>query len=121
MLLYTRKFLVSLRRRALRRRVWFKVLDSLDRGFYNLTCIVVDRVESSVLLREILGIVLRLRDALKGEFARLVESIGIERAWKASENASNWGNVDAWKWRDDTGFARYHAALEINSPTGWGP
>ena len=118
--MYTKKFLVSLRRRALRRRVWYKCLDSLDRGFYNLTCMVVDRVESYVLLREVLGIVLTLRDALKGEFVRLAESLGVEKAWKASETASQWGNADAWKWKGDLGFAWFKALNEFNSPTGWG-
>jgi hypothetical protein len=119
--MYTKDFLLALRRRALRRRLWYKTLDNLGRGIYNLTCAIVDRVKSPVLLRKILSIVKTLRDALKGEFTRLMESIGVERAWKASENASNWGNIDAWKWRDETSFARFHATLEINSPTGWGP
>ena len=78
--MYSKEFLVGLRRRALRRGLWYRALDSFDRGFYNLTCVVVDRVESEKLSRVILGIVLKLRDALKGEFVRLVESLGVARA-----------------------------------------
>ena len=118
--MYTKNFLVSLRRKAIRKRLWYGTLDNLNRGIYNLTCIVVDRVKSPVLLHKILSIVKTLRDALKGEFTRLVESIGVERAWKASENASNWGHRDAWKWKNDSGFARFHAVIEYNTPSGWG-
>ncbi len=118
--MYTKSFLLALRRKALRKRLWYRSLDNLERGIYNLTCAVVDRVKSPVLLRKILSIVMTLRDALKGEFTRLVESIGVERAWKASETASDWGNVDAWKWRRDQGFARFHAVIEFNAPSGWG-
>ena len=118
--MYTKDFLLALRRKALRKRLWYRSLDNLERGIYNLTCAIVDRVKSPVLLHKILSIVMTLRDALKGEFTRLVESIGVERAWKASETASDWGNRDAWKWRRDSGFARFHAVIEFNAPSGWG-
>ena len=118
--MYSRDFLVGLRRRALRRGLWYGVLDSLDRGFYNLTCVVVDRVESEKLSRVLLGIVLRLRDALKGEFVRLVESFGVRRAWDVAGYAVGWGYGAAWAWRRDEGFARFFAVMESNSPSGWG-
>jgi hypothetical protein len=117
--LYTKNFLVNFRQKALRRGLWFRTLDSLDRGFFNLTCIIVDRIESETLLREILGIVLKLRDALKGEFVRLVESLGVGRTWRASENATLWGYSDAHCWRWDMEFARFHAVIEHNDPSGW--
>ena len=116
----TKSYLLGLKRRALRKRLWYKALDSLDRGFYNLTCMVVDKVESSKLIREVLGVLLKLREALKGEFVRLVESLGVERAWEASVNAVSWGYISAKLWRWDDGFARFHAMLEYNSPSGWG-
>ena len=118
--MYSRGFLVGLRRRALRRGLWYGVLDSLDRGFYNLTCVVVDRVESETLSRVLLGIVLKLRDALKGEFARLVESLGVRRAWEAAGSAVEWGYGAAWAWRRDMGFARFLAVVEFYAPSGWG-
>ena len=118
--MYSKEFLVGLRRRALRRGLWYRALDSLDRGVYNLTCIVVDRVESEKLSRVILGIVLTLRDALKGEFARLAESLGVRKAWEMAGYAVSWGYRDAWAWRRDEGFARFFAVLESNAPSGWG-
>ena len=117
--MFTQSFLRGLRRKAVRRRIWFKALDGEDRSFYNLVVSVVDRVESEKLSRGILGIVLTLRDALKGEFARLVESFGVRRAWEAAESAVQWGYEAAWAWRRDEGLARFHAMIEINSPSGW--
>ena len=119
--MYSKEFLVGLRRRALRRGLWYRTLDSLDRGFYNLTCVVVDRVESETLLREILGIVLKLRDALKGEFARLVESLGVRKAWENAGYAVSWGYEAAWKWRREERFAKFFTVIESNAPSGWGP
>lgn len=118
--MYYKEFLVGLRRRALRRGLWYRALDKLDRGIYDLTCAVVDRVESEKLSRVILGIVLKLRDALKGEFVRLVESFGVRRAWDVAESAVQWGYGAAWAWRREEGLARFFAVMEFNAPSGWG-
>jgi len=117
---YTRDFLLKVKWKALRRGVWFKALDVLDRSFINLTCTLLEKVDSSIMVREIMDIMLKLRDAAKGEFHRLVESIGVQRAWKAAENALIWGNKKASRWKYDTGFHMFHAMIEFNSPTGWG-
>ncbi|MCK4818930.1 hypothetical protein KA005_24365 [bacterium] len=118
--MFTICFLSGLRGKALRRRLWYKALDGLERSLYNLTCIVVDRVKNPVLGRQILGLVLKLRDALKGEFVRLVESLGVKRAWEASKFAVDWGNRGARVWRDDVSFAKLHAVVALYSPSGWG-
>ncbi|MCW3991437.1 MAG: hypothetical protein NWE79_01920 [Candidatus Bathyarchaeota archaeon] len=118
--MYTKNFLLALRRRTLRRGLWYRTLDSLDRGIYNLTCAVVDRVKSETLLRQILSIVLKLREALKGEFVRLVESLGVRKAWEMAGYAVGWGYGAAWEWRRDEGFARFLAVIEFNAPSGWG-
>jgi len=119
-IIFTRDFLEGLRSRAFKRRLWFKALDSLERGIVNLVCRVVDRVESPVLGRVLLGIVVKLRDALKGGFARLAESLGVRRAWEMAGYAVSWGYGAAWAWRRDEGFARFLAVIEFNAPSGWG-
>jgi len=116
--LYTRGFLLSVKRNALRRGVWFKSLDGLERSIINLTCAVVENVNSITLIREIMEIVLKLKNAAKGEFLKLTETIGVQRAWKVSELSFKWGNKDALFWRDDLIFHMFHAMIEINSPTG---
>ena len=110
---------MGLRRRAIRKRVWFGALDGLERGIYNLVCRIVDRVESPVLGKVLLGMVVKLRDILKGEFARLMESLGVRRAWEAAACAVAWGYGAAWTWRGDAGFARFFAVMEFNASSGW--
>ena len=118
--MYTRDFLLSVKRKALRRGVWFRALDGLDRSFINLTCTVLYKIKSVTMIRGIMDIVLKLREAMKGGFQRLTETLGVQRAWKAAENALRWGNMDASFWRDDLGFHMFHAMIEFNSPMGWG-
>ncbi len=110
---------MGLRRKALRRRVWFS-LDSLDRGIFNLVTRVVDRVESSVLGTVLVKIVRTLRDAMRSEFARLMESSGLRRAWDSARRAVGWGYGAAGEWARDPGFARYQALLVFYKPSGWG-
>jgi len=118
--MFNRSFLMGLRRRAIRKRVWFGALDGLERGIYNLVCRIVDRVESPVLGKILIGMVAKLRDVLKSEFARLMESLGVRRAWEAAACAVAWGYGAAWAWRGDTGFARFFAVIAFNAPSGWG-
>ena len=118
-IVYTNSFLRGLRRKAFRGGLWYKALDRFDRSFYNLVCYVVDRVESPVLGKQILSLVLKLRDALKSKFVRLSESFGVRKAWEAVRYAEAWGNKNACAWKYDLGFTRFHAMVEINSASGW--
>ena len=117
--MFSRDFLLGLRRKAIRRRAWFS-LDSLDRGIINLVTRVVDRVESSVLGIVLVKIVKRLRDAMRSEFARLMESSGLRMAWESAKRAVEWGYEAAGEWARDVGFARYYALLMFYRPSGWG-
>jgi len=118
--MFTRKFLVGWRRKALRRRVWYSSLDRVERGILSLAARVVDRVESVVLGVVLVKILGKLRDALKGPFARKMETYGLEKARIISKTAVEWGHSAAVGWAHDFGFIRYLAALELNAPSGWG-
>ncbi len=117
--MFTRIFLKALRGKALRRRLWYRSIDILERGIFNLTCIVVDRVKSPVLGEKLLRIVVKLRNALKSEFAKLVETLGVRRAWEAAECAVEWGYMAARAWRMDADFARFFAVMEFNVSSRW--
>jgi len=119
--MFTSSFLKGLRSKALRRKLWYKVLNRFDRSYYNLTCSVVTRVESLDLGKEILSLVLQLKNSLKGEFVRFVESYGVGKAWDAAQLAVAWGYNGAKEWKYNQALARLHAVNELNSPTGWGP
>lgn len=118
--MFTKEFLAGIRRKALRRKVWYSALDRVERGMLSLTSRIVDRVESKVLGVEIVKILAKLRDAMKSDFVRLVESYGVRMAKKLSVQASEWGNMFADVWSYDLGFARYLALLNVNKPSGWG-
>lgn len=112
--------MVEIRRRALRRGVWFKALDRVERGILSLTAKIVDRVESVVLGVELAKMVKKLRDALKSGFARHMEEYGFGQALKMARIAVDWGYAMAVDWSSDTGFVRYLTFLDLNWPTGFG-
>ena len=74
--LLTSEYLAYLKRRALRRRVWFSVLSRLERNIVELTISCVNRVKSSRLALVIGRIVCRLLKALRSRFLERVETVG---------------------------------------------
>ena len=117
--MFSRDFLLGLRRRAIRRRAWFS-LDSLDRGIFDLVTRVVDRVKSSVLGAVLVKIVKKMRDAMRSEFARRMEEYGLMKAREVSRQALRFGYEAADVWALDRGFVRYLTLVDVNSPPGWG-
>ena len=109
--MFTREFLVGVRRKALRRGVWYGSLDLVERGILSLTARVVDRVESMVLGVEIVKILGKLRDASKGRFTRWMEEYGHVRASCLAGLAVGWGYLAAQRWASDVGFVRYVTAM----------
>ncbi len=118
--MFTKNFLRGVRFEALRKRVWYRALDRVERGIFNLTCSIVDRVESAVLGSVLVRIIYRLREAMKGGFVRVVESVGCERAVRYAGLARGWGYGDVRGWLRGLGFARYLALLVYYAPSGWG-
>jgi len=106
--------------RALRRGVLFGALDAEDRGYLYLAMKAFDVIRSVDVGRIIVRILARLRDALKGEFVRRVETYGAERAKVVSSWAVGWGHGGAEGWAREKGFARYLTVLEFYAPSGWG-
>ena len=118
--MFTRSFLVEVRRKALRRGVWFRALDRVERGILSLAARVVDRVESAVLGVELVKILRKLRDALKSGFVRRMEEYGLRRARMVARRAVEWGYAAARVWASDLGFVRYLTLIDVNKPSGWG-
>ena len=118
--MFDRGFLMNMRRRALRRRVWYKVLDDLERGIVSLAAQVVDRVESVVLGVVLVKIGAKLKRALTSDVVRLMYEYGIEKARQFSDQAVEWGNRRASSWVSDHAFTRYLAVLEYYKPTVFG-
>ena len=119
MRLMTGSWLVSVRRDALRRRIWFRVLTRLQRSVVELTIRCVDRIQSSKLALVISRIVCKLLKAGRSRFLKQVEIVGSKQAEQISRVAVGWGYVEASSWRRDPVFIRYCGVNAMNSPSGW--
>ncbi len=118
--LFTRDFLTEVRRRALRRGQWMRVLDGVERGIICLAGRCVDTVMNATLGRVIVGILVKLRDASRSGFARHVESFGWSRVAEIKEQLVMFGYALADGLERDVAFVRYLTFLDWNQPPGGG-
>jgi hypothetical protein len=65
-------------------------------------------------------ILVNLRDALKGGFARRMEEYGAIQAKKLVAQAAEWGNGIVREWVSDIGLIRYLTLIDMNRPSGFG-
>lgn len=112
--LFSRGSLLSIRRKAQRKRVWFKVLSPIERGLISLTIRCVDRVRSSKLVAMLRNVMERLEEALRSRVERLMVEVGWPLARKIAYYAFFWGNRDALNWALDASFARYLTVAHMN-------
>ena len=99
----TRQVLVDLKMRSLRRRVWYRVLDRMERGLVDLTIRWVDKIRNRTMTSVLLRILGKLAQAMQQGMVRVLGR-GREMALKASELAVGWGYSDAYAWRFDESF-----------------
>ena len=118
--MFTRPFLYSVKRKALRRGVWYRSLDGIERGILSLAARILDKVESVVLGVEIVKILGKLRDALKSGFVKGMAEYGVGKAKELVHFAEVWRNGAAGKWAFDWGYAMYLTVLDLNQPSGFG-
>ena len=111
----TREALTKVRLKALRRGIWFTKLSGNERKFMDLVIRVTGNVRSLLLANLLSPIVKKLLDALTGEVARLVETIGRSLARKISGIAQQWGNMSAVNWKTDPRFIRYLTIMRMNT------
>ena len=117
--MFTGKYLTSVKRKALRKGVWYSTLDRVERGIVSLTAHIVDRVDSEILGVELVKILAKLVKALKSGFVRHIEMFGLGRVFELSRLAVEWGNSVAKGWAHDTGFVGYVSMMDVNQPTGF--
>ncbi len=99
--------LLQTKRLALRRGIWFKILNRVERGIIDLTVKCVDDIRSVKLAKVVTAIIDKLHFAVESTVDRLVRTIGLSLARKISNIAVNWGNRLASIWADDRAFARF--------------
>jgi hypothetical protein len=103
------KKLAEAKKAALRRGVWFRTLNRVERALINLTVRYVDNIKSSKLAKVVTAIIEKLQTTIESMADKLVRTIGLPLARKISSIAVNWGNYSACKWAEDLAFARYLA------------
>lgn len=108
--------LAKIRSIAMRRRVWFRVLNRLERGLINLTLKVTDKVRSKALAEALYSIVSTLLKALESKVDLSMRRVGVPLAKKISQIAQKWGNNSAEKWSSDIFFVRFLAVMHLNNP-----
>ena len=98
-----RELLVGLKTRGLRRRVWYRALDRMERGLVDLTIRWVDKVRSGRMTETLMRILAKLAMALETGIGRVLGR-GRMLAAKASELAVGWENGSAFYWRFEQAF-----------------
>lgn len=108
-------FFLKLRREALRRRVWFRVLNCTERALLYLVPICIETPRNATLIELLAKIIVKIKDALKSPIVDLVNRVGKPLALRLSRIAQEWGYKTAGEWASDKGFARYLAMRHLNS------
>ena len=99
--------LAQTKRFALRRGIWYRILNRIERATIDLTVRYVDNVKSSKLAKMITAIVDKLQTAMQSRLDRLVGTVGVALTIRISETAIKWGNKNAHSWTNDLAFARF--------------
>ena len=112
---FTKGMLARMKTRAMRRGVWFRVLNRLERASVDLTIKVVEKVQSSLLSKLLGAIIMKLSKALESKVARMMREVGSDLAQKVSLIAQTWGNRSAVRWAVDKGFIQYLTITHMNT------
>jgi len=107
-------FLLRVRREALRKGVWFRVLDSAERAILSLVPRCMEKPRSARLIDILARIIVKIKEALKSRIAILTSQIGRPLAARLSCIAQKWGHKTAYEWILDDGFSRYLAIVDMN-------
>jgi len=109
---------VKIKSKALRTRVWFRVLSKVERAIIDLTIKCVEKIRSPTLESALSGIVCKILWTLENRFLVKVELVGRQLAENLSDVAQRWGNKNS-HWKHDQNFITYLGVCCINleSPT----
>jgi len=111
--MFSRTELIALRRRAVRRGIWYRALSRTERATIDLTIRCVKTIRSATLTRILAEIADKIECAATG-FLSKAEVVGRELAERAIQLALSWGNKEALKWKDHINFVRYLGAMSLS-------
>src|SRR5664279_5131504 len=95
------RMLIETKKLALRHRVWFRLLNRVERGIIDLTVRYVDSIKSVTLAKVVMAIMNKLQCAVESVGDKLVRMVGLPLARKISNIAFSWGNRLASTWAYD--------------------
>ena len=107
-------FLTEIRRKAIRKRIWYKTLTQAERAILNLVPKCVKKPKSPKLIDIIAKIIVKIQNALKSKIITLRNQIGRPLAKKISQIAQKWGYNRAKEWAEDPKFIQYLTIIKIN-------
>jgi hypothetical protein len=110
----SRSFLKSIKLKALRKGLWFKVLNKGERGLMDLTSQLVNIVRSNTLEKKLVKIIVKIRNDGKRSFESFMEDYGFRKAKQVSLMTVNLGYLKAEEWSIDLDFARYLTMIAYN-------
>jgi hypothetical protein len=112
------KHLRAVRGLSLRKRVWYKVLNSLERGIINLTIKLVKRIKSLQLADLIAEIIQKLERVLKSCYITHLEAYGYRTMRTVIDAAVRLGCQEALSWASES-FALFLTLNNLYNPVGW--
>ena len=115
----TKGFLSNIRREALRKKIWYKVLDSSERGILSLAAKIINTVKSTMLHYELAKIIAKLKPSNKNSFTKLVERFGMERVKVVQEQAKLFGYKYAESLSQDLSFVKYLMLIDYYQIDNW--
>jgi hypothetical protein len=99
--------LIALRKRALRRGIWFQTLTIEDRILTDMIQRHVRTVKNTTLATVIARIMGKLLFAIKNSFLSKLNAIGRPIARAVAMKAYSYGNREALDWVQDLNYIRY--------------
>jgi hypothetical protein len=99
--------LIVAKKLALRHKVWFKLLNRVERGIIDLTLKYVNSIKSAMLAKAITAIIDKLKITEESIHDRLVRCVGLPLARTMSKIAVSWGNYSASNWAIDYSYAKF--------------
>jgi hypothetical protein len=112
----SREDVAKVKTRALRRGIWCSALTRMERVTIDLVIRLVEKVHSRLLAKVLFSVMEKLEEAMESKVSRLMREVGSGLAKKLSEIASEWGNVSAVMWVEDSGFIGYLSITCMNMP-----
>lgn len=110
----SRAEVLKIKKKATRHRIWFKILNRIDRAIINLTIQCVEKIRSPKLAEIVTAILNKLKQSLESPIKRLMKQVGLPLAQQLSQIAQRWGNKSAKYWAEDREFVKYLAVIQKN-------